>query len=90
MAQVSRTRLSLRLEGKFEAYHGEEFNTYRLAQHPLHPLPLLAGSRSDDDQMKSPTRKRRALFDVAVAGPLAGLVVATPALPIGFQTTEVR
>lgn len=54
------------------------------------PLPFALGTFGAFIRMKSQSPNRRAIFDVALAGPPAGLAVAVPALLIGltFSTVE--
>lgn len=53
------------------------------------PIPFALGTFGAFIQLKSPAETRRALFDMAVAGPLAGLVFAVPALYFGLQLSEI-
>lgn len=53
------------------------------------PLPFALGTFGAFIQMKSLSPNRRAIFDVALAGPLAGLVIAVPALLVGLQYSAV-
>ena len=50
------------------------------------PPPLFpVGTLGAVIRLRGPARDRRALFDMAVAGPLAGLVLAVPILAYGFS-----
>ena len=54
------------------------------------PLPVsIAGTLGAFIRIKSPFQHKRALFDVGVAGPLAGFAVALPALFLGVGFSRV-
>ncbi len=53
------------------------------------PPPLFFGTLGAIIRMRSPVRDRNSLFDIAVAGPLAGLVVAVPLLLLGLTWSRV-
>ena len=54
------------------------------------PMPLGFGTLGAFIRLKEPVPDRRKLFDIGVAGPLAGLVLAVPLLLYGLSTSEVR
>jgi membrane-associated protease RseP (regulator of RpoE activity) len=53
------------------------------------PPPFLFGTLGAIIRMRSPARDRNSLFDIAAAGPLAGLLVALPALWVGLGWSKV-
>lgn len=53
------------------------------------PMPLFLGTFGAFVQMRSPTPNRKALFDVAIAGPLGGFIVTIPLLLWGLSLSEV-
>jgi membrane-associated protease RseP (regulator of RpoE activity) len=54
------------------------------------PVPLGLGTFGAFIQMKSPMRDRTSLFDIGLAGPVAGFMVALPLLVVGLMLSEVR
>ena len=53
------------------------------------PAPSFIGTFGAFIRMQSPPPDRRSLFDVAAAGPLAGLVLAVPAVIVGLHLSTV-
>lgn len=53
------------------------------------PPPFLFGTFGAVIRMRPPIPSRRALFDIGIAGPIAGFLVAIPVLVIGVATSHV-
>ena len=51
-------------------------------------LPILFGTMGAVIRIKSPFLNRRQLFDVGIAGPIAGFVFLVPALIVGLQRSQ--
>ena len=53
------------------------------------PPPFLTGTLGAVIRIKEPFPSKRALFDIGIAGPIAGFVVLVPALVIGMALSHV-
>ncbi|MEL6553894.1 MAG: site-2 protease family protein [Cyanobacteria bacterium J06621_11] len=53
------------------------------------PVPFFLGTLGAFIQMRSPMPNRRALFDIGIAGPLAGLIVSLPILGWGLAHSTI-
>ncbi|MGH9506998.1 MAG: site-2 protease family protein [Terriglobales bacterium] len=78
--------------GVHELGHYVACRHYRLAATWPHfiPAPTLIGTLGAFIYIRSPFRTRRQLFDIGVAGPLAGFVLALPLLVLGLAESHVR
>jgi Zn-dependent protease len=54
------------------------------------PMPLGLGTMGAVIRLKSPIKNRTQLFDIGIAGPLAGLAIAIPLLIVGLVTSPVQ
>jgi membrane-associated protease RseP (regulator of RpoE activity) len=52
------------------------------------PAPTLIGTMGAFIRIKSPIRSRKALFDIGIAGPIAGFVLAVPAMFLGLLLSK--
>jgi membrane-associated protease RseP (regulator of RpoE activity) len=77
-----------------------EFGHYFTARHyrasvslpyfiPAPPPLFLFGTMGAIIRMRSPARDRNTLFDIAAAGPLAGLAIALPAIALGIAWSRI-
>ena len=53
------------------------------------PFPTLTGTLGAVIRIRQPFPSKRALFDIGIAGPTAGFVVAVPALLVGMMLSKV-
>jgi Zn-dependent protease len=53
------------------------------------PAPTLFGTFGAFILIRSPFRSKRALFDVGIAGPIAGFVLAVPAMAFGIAWSKI-
>jgi Zn-dependent protease len=53
------------------------------------PAPTLIGTLGAFIKIRSPIRKKHQLFDIGVAGPLAGFILAVPAVIYGLSVSKV-
>jgi len=53
------------------------------------PAPTLIGTMGAFIKIKSPITRKRQLFDIGVAGPLVGFILAVPTLLVGLSLSKV-
>jgi membrane-associated protease RseP (regulator of RpoE activity) len=65
----------------------EKYNVYATLPFFI-PAPTLIGTMGAFIRIKSPIRSRQALFDIGIAGPIAGFLAAVPFLFIGLALSR--
>ncbi len=53
------------------------------------PAPTLVGTFGAFIRIRSPITTRRALFDIGIAGPVAGFAIAAPAMALGVAASKI-
>lgn len=84
------TLLGILAAHEFGHYFAARYHKVAVTLPYFIPMPLGFGTLGAVIRMKAPIPDRRKLFDIGVAGPLAGLVLAVPLLFYGLAISEVR
>lgn len=85
----SATILSILLAHEFGHYFTARYHHVAVSLPFFIPMPTILGTLGAVIVQREPFPDRRKLFDIGVAGPLAGLVVAIPLLVLGLATSPV-
>ena len=83
------TLLSILLAHEFGHYFAARYHKVAVTLPYFIPLPLSFGTLGAFIRLKEPISDRRKLFDIGVAGPLAGLVLAVPLLFVGLRLSPI-
>ena len=81
------TLLGILAAHEFGHYFAARYHKVAVTLPYFIPMPLTFGTLGAFIQLKEPVPDRRKLFDIGVAGPLAGLVLAVPLLFFGLSTS---
>jgi membrane-associated protease RseP (regulator of RpoE activity) len=81
--------LSILTAHEFGHYFAARYHRTEVSLPYFIPFPSLFGTMGAFIRLKEPPRNRRALLDIGIAGPLAGLIVAIPVLLLGIALSEI-
>ena len=83
------TLLGILTAHEFGHYFAARYHGVKVTLPYFIPMPLGFGTLGAFIAMREPISDRRKLFDIGVAGPLAGLVLAVPLLFLGLSTSPM-
>ncbi len=70
-------------------YFAAKFHKIKATLPYFIPIPFFLGTFGAFIQMRSPVPNRKALFDVGIAGPMGGLIIAIPVLFWGLSLSTI-